>query len=131
MELTPEERHRIYVEEQVRMEARRDIESKRMTAGKVVGGLALAVIGLLGFIWVVGVIKSLNETPLARARRAADECVQAVQLRLAADGYTHAEGRLGAAMKCAAEIEQVDREVQAWKVKEAADLSAREAAGRK
>jgi hypothetical protein len=29
MELTPEERQRIYLEEQARMEARRDIESKR------------------------------------------------------------------------------------------------------
>ena len=117
MELTPEERHRIYLEEQARMEARRDIESKQLTAGKVVGWLALAVIGLLAFMWAVGTVKVLSETPLAKARRAADECGQAVQLRLAADGYTYAQGRQGAAMQCAAEIEQLNSEVQVWKVK--------------
>ena len=62
MELTPEERQRIYLEEQARIEARHRIESKRVTPGKVIGWVALGLVGLLFLFFVVGTLADRKDT---------------------------------------------------------------------
>ena len=116
MELTPEERQRIYLEEKARMEARRDIESKRLTAGKVIGWLVMGLFGVYALMWVVSYINTSMESPLARARDEARTCAMVAG--------NDAE-RL-----CADKMNRVLEEEHAWKVKEAAGLNAREAAQR-
>jgi hypothetical protein len=78
MELTPEERQRIYLEEQARIEARRQIESKRVTPGKVVGLVALGLVGLLFLLFVFGLIIDAGKTPEERAHDELEACLNNV-----------------------------------------------------
>lgn len=54
-DLTPEERERIYLEEKARLEARRELESRKIGAGKVIGYFVLAIVGLLVMLFVFGI----------------------------------------------------------------------------
>jgi hypothetical protein len=54
-DLTPEERRRIYLEEQARIEIRREIQGKRTaSAGKVVGIILLCALGLVIVMLIFG-----------------------------------------------------------------------------
>ena len=63
MELSPEERHRIYLEEKVRLEAHQqpDAESKQTSAGAILGRIALGIIALLAVLWIIGTAMEQNE----------------------------------------------------------------------
>jgi cytoskeletal protein RodZ len=53
-DLTPEERQKIYLEEKARLEARRQLEGNKTSAGKVIGYIVLGVLGLLVILFVIG-----------------------------------------------------------------------------
>jgi hypothetical protein len=105
--LTPEERRRIYLEEQVRLEARHEIESRKVTAGKVVGYLALGFLGLLVLLFVLSTVQEATQTPAERARQAAETCLHAWQVRLSEQGYSYEEGKVGAIGHCSAELDRL------------------------
>ena len=63
MELTPEERQQIYLEEKSRLEAhdQPDAESKQTGAGSILGRIALGIIALLVVLWIIGNAMEQNE----------------------------------------------------------------------
>jgi len=105
MELTPEERQRIYEEEKVRIEARDRIKAERR--GKAFGctGIGCAVVlGVFALFWILGSMSEASKTPEQRAKEEVDSCVQTWQLKLSEKGYSYQEGKDGAVMQCSAEI---------------------------
>jgi hypothetical protein len=116
MELTPEERQRIYLEEQARMDARRDIKRKRVTDGKIIWRLVMGIVGVYVIMLYIGQINRALESPLARAREEAKLCIMAAG---------NDPERLSL---CVGTMDRVLEEEQRWKIREAADLSARDAA---
>ena len=63
MELTPEERQRIYLEEKARLEAHEqpDAERTQTGAGSILGQMALGIIALLIVLWIIGSAMEQNE----------------------------------------------------------------------
>ncbi|HUA19519.1 MAG TPA: hypothetical protein VMB25_12300 [Bryobacteraceae bacterium] len=108
-ELTPEERQRIYLEEKVRLEARRDIESKRITPGKFIGYALLVILGLFIVAWIAGSLEESAKTPEQRAKERAETCIQAEQIRLSEQGYSYEDGKLGAIMHCKEELDELHK----------------------
>lgn len=53
-DLTPEERRKIYLEEKARMEIRQELQGKKSGAGRVIGIIVLAGIGLMAVLFVIG-----------------------------------------------------------------------------
>jgi hypothetical protein len=60
MELSPEERQKIYLEEKARLEVRHELQAqtKKTSTGTVIG---LSILGLLGFVVLIVVIGSVAE----------------------------------------------------------------------
>jgi hypothetical protein len=54
MELTPEERARIYAEEKARLEIRRGLEKKKTGMGSILAVIALSIILVFSVLWVIG-----------------------------------------------------------------------------
>jgi hypothetical protein len=108
MELTPEERQRIYLEEEARIEARRQIETNTepTLATKIIVRFSLGVLGLMLLIVVIAFIVVAGKTPEESAHDALEGCLYRWQLKLAEKGYSDEEGKLGAALQCSAEIER-------------------------
>lgn len=82
LDLTPEERQRIYLEEKARLEVRpeRDVEKPRVGSG--VGTMVLYGIGLLLVLFIIGiVIKQLQQddwnrlTPKQQHQKTLENCV--------------------------------------------------------
>jgi hypothetical protein len=85
-DLTLEERQRIYQEEKARLEARRELEGKKTSIGKVIGIIVLCVIGLLVVMFMIGsgieqsdadAFKRL--TPEQRHRKTLENCADMVK----------------------------------------------------
>jgi hypothetical protein len=111
MELTPEERQRIYVEEQARIEARRQIEAKTepTLATKIIVRFSLGVFGLMLLIVVIAFLIEAAKTPEEVAKDAVADCLKTWQVRFSEKGYSYEDGKLGAALQCSAEIERWQR----------------------
>lgn len=107
-DLTPEERQRIYLEEKVRLEARREIESKRVGPGKIILYVFLALFGLLIIFSISDSVSESRQTPKERAKQRAEGCLHEWQVKLSEQGYSYEEGKTGAFLHCSAEIEKLD-----------------------
>jgi len=78
MELTPEERQKVYLEERARLEVRQELQTqgKKTSAGKVVGQVVLVVVGVVVLMIVLGsVIENLNNG-VSTSTSAANTAVQ-------------------------------------------------------
>ena len=111
MELTPEERQRIYLEEHARIEVRRQIESNTGTplATKIIVGTALGLGGLLLLIIVIVFLLEMGKTSEEVAKDAVEDCLKTWQVRLSEKGYSYEDGKLAAALQCSTEIERWSR----------------------
>lgn len=62
MELSPEEREKIYLEEKARLEVRQELDGKRVGAGAVIGYVVFAVIGLFLVLLMIGAVMESNDS---------------------------------------------------------------------
>ena len=65
MDLTPEERQRIYLEEKARLETRQKIEGEKTGAGKVLGIIALSTFGALAVLMIAVPALEHSDPPAA------------------------------------------------------------------
>ena len=59
--LSPEERHKIFLEEKARLEVRKELEGPKAGAGEIVGFVFLGVLGLLFMVAMAGKIMDIVE----------------------------------------------------------------------
>jgi hypothetical protein len=102
--MTPEERQRIFQEEEVRAEARRAISGHRM---KKVWYVSLALAGLLVIIWGVGYVQMAEEPTPDDLKREAETCVQTWQLKLSEQGIPKEGAKIEAALHCQPELDKL------------------------
>jgi hypothetical protein len=71
-ELSPEERHKIFLEEKARLEIRQELEGPKKSVGVIVGYVCLAVLGIIFVAAMAGKIMNLVDASNAAQRRAPD-----------------------------------------------------------
>lgn len=107
MELTPQERERIYEEERIRLDARRRLSRDGLGIGRIAGYAVLGIVALLVFMWIVGSIETANEDPKDAAKREAETCVQAFVLKAIEQGASREEARIAASLNCGSELDKL------------------------
>jgi len=85
MDLTPEDRERIYLEERARLEAREPTEAagERTGVGTFLGRIVLGIISLLVVLWIIGSAMQRNQeaefnalTPEQKHERTVSSCME-------------------------------------------------------
>lgn len=71
-ELSPEERHKIFLEEKARLEIRQELEGPKKSVGIIIGYVVLGVLGLIFLVAMAGKLMDLVDASNAAQRRAAD-----------------------------------------------------------
>jgi hypothetical protein len=77
-DLSPEERHKIFLEEKARLEIRQELEGPKTGAGKIIGYVFLGVLGLIFVLAMAGKIMSVVDESTSAQRRLAAGSQQVV-----------------------------------------------------
>ncbi len=70
--LSPDERHKIFLEEKARLEIRQELEGPKTSVGIIIGYVVLGVLGLIFLVAMAGKLMNLVDASNAAQRRAAD-----------------------------------------------------------